>query len=696
MSEDDAVRELARRAGIAVEWTNADNAAATVAVPVLRRILAALGLPAETPQQIVESGDRLAADEALRANAPLITATTDEPIDLGDADEPTSATASLVTESGSRRDVRLERIGARLRLPGISEPGYHALHLRDRVITLAVAPKRCFTPADIAGDARLWGIAVQLYGLRHAGDGGIGNTAGLSALARGAAYYGADAIGLSPTHAMFSADVGRYRPYSPSSRLFLNPLHADPVIVFGHERVAAAIDELALAERLKSLENSDLIDWPACAAAKLAILSRLFDGMSEQEARGAGDAALSFADFRRRGGELLEQHAVFEALHAARLAADPPCWNWRQWPAAWQDPQSAEVRAFAATNAREITFHMFLQWIADRSFAAAQAHAKTAGMRIGLIADLAVGTDVGGSDAWARRGDLLVGLSVGAPPDAFSPHGQNWALTTFSPRALVAEGFAPVIATLRAALRNAGGVRIDHAMGLRRLWLIPEGMSATEGAYLTYPFDDLVRLIKLESFRHRAVVIGEDLGTVPEGFREELDEAGVAGMRVLWFERDGHSFRPPQWWSPHAVATTTTHDLPTVAGWWRGADIDTRAQLGWLGPGGDREVQKQQRARDRALLWAAFRDAGVVPHSDPPANPNEVVDAAVDFIAATPSQLSMIPLEDMLGLPDQPNLPGTVDEHPNWCRRYPGDAGALFDVPQVRRRALSLQQRNSK
>jgi 4-alpha-glucanotransferase len=694
MSEDDAVRDLARRAGIAVEWTNASNAAATVAVPVLRRILAALGLPAETPQQIVESGERLAADEALRVNAPLVTAMVDEPIELGDTGMPTSAAASLVTESGARRDVRLVRIGARSRLSGISEPGYHTLHLRDRVVTLAVAPKRCFTPEDIGGDARLWGTAVQLYGLRHAGDGGIGSTAGLSALASGAAKYGADAIALSPTHAMFTADAGRYRPYSPSSRLFLNPLHADPATVFGHERVAAAIGDLALTERLESFENADLIDWSACAAAKLTILRRLFDGMSEQEAASSGDEALSFANFQRRGGELLEQYAVFEALHAARLAANPPCWNWRQWPAAWQDPQSTEVRAFAAANSREIFFHMFLQWIADRSLAAAQAHAKTAGMRIGLIADLAVGTDVGGSDGWARRRDLVVGLTVGAPADAFSRHGQNWALTTFSPRALVAEGFAPMIAMLRAAFRNAGGVRIDHAMWLRRLWLIPEGVSATEGAYLSYPFEDLVRLIKLESFRHRAVVIGEDLGTVPEGFREALTAAGVAGMRVLWFERDGHSFRPPQWWSPHAVATTTTHDLPTVAGWWRGADIDTRAQLGLLEPNGGAEAQKEERARDRELLWAAFRDAGVAADPDPPADTNEVVDAAVNFIAATPSELAVVPLEDMLALPDQPNLPGTVDEHPNWCRRYPGDAGALFDAPQVRRRALSLQQRS--
>jgi 4-alpha-glucanotransferase len=288
----------------------------------------------------------------------------------------------------------------------------------------------------------------------------------------------------------------------------------------------------------------------------------------------------------------------------------------------------------------------------------------------------------------------VVGLNVGAPPDLFNPLGQDWGLTAFSPRALVATGFAPFIATLRAALRNGGGVRIDHAMGLWRLWLVPEGAPPTEGAYLTYPLDDLVRLITLESSRHRAIVIGEDLGTVPVGFREILADAGIAGMRVLWFERDGEDFRAPRTWALHAVAMTSTHDLPTVAGWWRGADIEARAALGMLGPGGDAKAEKRRRARDRKLLWAAFRHAGVAADERVPDDDAGAVDAAVRFIAATPAELALVPLEDMLGLPDQPNLPGTVDAYPNWRRRYPGDARSTFDAPQVQKRARSLQRRS--
>jgi 4-alpha-glucanotransferase len=694
MNDDAAVRNLARRVGIAVEWTDSAEVPQVVAVPVLRRVLAALGFPTATSREIAESGERLDADDA-RGSAPLVTAAMGEPIELVAHCDTRPTTALLVMESGLRRHIRPERVGNRLILDGVAEPGYHTLHIRDQAVTLAVAPKRCFSPQDMVAKPRLWGIAVQLYGLRHTGDGGIGTTAGLCVLAAGAARFGADAIALSPTHAIFSSDLTRYSPYSPSSRLLLNPLHADPNIIFGADRVASVIGELGLIEQWAALEAADLIDWPRCAAVKLAVLRRLFDSLGGSgRQRDPLDRAL--ANFRSEGGDLLEKHATFDALQASRLAANGKRWDPRQWPSDWRDSRSAQVRVFATANSREIAFHIFLQWIADRSLAAAQAHARAAGMRIGLVSDLAVGMEAGGSHAWSCQQDLLVGLNVGAPPDAFNPLGQDWGLTAFSPRALVTHGFAPFVATLRAALRNAGGLRIDHVMGLRRLWLVPEGAGPTEGAYLAYPLDDLVRLIKLESFRHRAIVIGEDLGTVPQGFRQALLDTGIAGMQVLWFERDRGKFRPPQAWPEHAVAMTSTHDLPTVAGWWRGADIDARAKLGLLGPDGNARTLKRRRSRDRARLWSAFREAGLAARPEAPRDAADAVDAAVRFVAATPAQLALIPLEDMLGVSEQPNMPGTVDEHPNWRRRYPGEARSLFEAPQVERRARFLQRRSAR
>jgi 4-alpha-glucanotransferase len=312
-------------------------------------------------------------------------------------------------------------------------------------------------------------------------------------------------------------------------------------------------------------------------------------------------------------------------------------------------------------------------------------------MRIGLIADLAVGANPSGSDAWTGADDIFGGLQIGAPPDLFNTKGQNWGLTTFSPRALRDGGFAPFIAMLRSCMRHAGGARIDHAMGLLRLWVIPTGAEPSDGAYLAYPVDDLFRLVALESRRHRAIVIGEDLGTVPPGFRERLARAGIYGMRVLWFERDEHGFLAAAAWPAETVAMTSTHDLPTVTGWWSGHDLDSRNHCGLLA---DVAGERAARIKDRQALWRAFRSAhvddGDVPTRD---EGQRVADASVNFIAATPSRLALLPLEDALARKDQPNLPGTVEAHPNWRRRYPGKAGALLDPPDVRRRVEMLAQR---
>jgi 4-alpha-glucanotransferase len=269
--------------------------------------------------------------------------------------------------------------------------------------------------------------------------------------------------------------------------------------------------------------------------------------------------------------------------------------------------------------------------------------------------------------------------------------GQDWGLSGFSPRALIASGFAPFIATLRAAMAHAGGVRIDHAMGLARLWLVPQGASAKDGAYLAYPVDDLIRLLALESHRHRAVVIAEDLGTVEPAFRRRLAKAGIAGMDVLWFQRDGKSFLAPSRWRRDAVAMTTTHDLPTVAGWWQGADIATRRALGLVT---DEQRETQERARDRSALWGAFRKAGEACADEPPPDDSApAVDAAIGFTARSAAPLALISIEDILGLAEQPNVPGTIDEHPNWRRRLGQPAAEVLNAPAAQRRLRILRGR---
>jgi 4-alpha-glucanotransferase len=616
---EDAVLARARTAGVAVDWTDATGRPQRVRTETLRRLLEALD-----------------GIDALPGPPPLVTARIGRPIVLPglDGDHP----AELALEDGGVKSVTL-RDGA---LPGIARPGYHRLRVADREITLAVAPARCITLQNIGGGERMWGVAAQVYSLRRAGDGGIGDVGSVRDLAEAAARHGADAVALSPVHSLFPHDPARYGPYSPSSRLFLNPLYADPSATF--DAAALAADD--------AMEGAALIDWPAAGAAKFARLRVLFDGFDEIDT----PLLREFERFVVEGGDALRQHARFEAEQAAGSER----------------------------------YHLFLQWITARSFAAGQQAAKAAGMRIGLLSDLAIGMDRAGSHAWSRRSDLLMGLSIGAPPDAFNPHGQDWGLTGFSPHALVASGFAPFLATLRAALAWSGGVRIDHIMGLMRLWLIPRGQPAGEGAYLAYPLEDLLALLALESHRHNAVVIGEDLGTVPPGFRTRLRRAGIAGMDVLWFERTRLHFRKPSRWRADAVAMTTTHDLPTVAGWWSGEDIRTRRALGLGTPG-----EEQARQQDRARLWRAFAKAGLdgsMPAADQPA---AAVDAALGYVAQSPSPLMLAPLEDVLGLAEQPNLPGTIDEHPNWRRRLDPPARELFDAPAVRHR-LDVIRRHRK
>lgn len=689
-ADDKMLAELARSAGLMVDWVDSGERARAVSPESLRSILQALGLPCSTRAEMRESRARLA--QAASVPPPMLTTDVGAALSLEGMSE---GRAELILEDGTHRDIVLESCGSgRVTLPAIDTPGYHHLHIGEKILKLAIAPQTAETIQMRANGRPLWGLAAQLYGLRRPGDDGMGDATALRLLVKQAAQHGADAIALSPVHALFGAEPGKFSPYSPSSRLALNPLLCDPAIVFGEERIVRLKNESGIAN---VNDTEGLIDWPKATARKLALLSALFDAFWIDLNEDPDNARCrDFLKFRQEAGTNVESHALFEALSAERKRIDPLHSGWHDWPSTLQDPANAAVADFAADHARDIAFHIFLQWLAQRSLAAAQAEAIRSGMRIGLIADLAIGMESGGSHAWARQNDLLIGLTVGAPPDLFNPKGQNWGLTSFSPRELSAQAFAPFIATLRAVLSQSGGIRIDHVMGLARLWLIPEGAEASEGAYLTYPLDDLLRLVKLESARHRAVVIAEDLGTVPAGFRESIADAGIAGMDVLWFARDAKGFLPPHKWRADAVAMTSTHDLPTVAGWWRGADLDLRAKFDLLELGQTLESAKKQRSEDRVALWDAFQAGGTVPENSPmPEDAGTAVDAALAFVAATPAALVLAPLEDLLAIEEQPNLPGTIDQHPNWRRRYAASVEDIFSDSKVTERAKVLSRRGT-
>ncbi|EJM00124.1 4-alpha-glucanotransferase [Pseudomonas sp. GM102] len=668
---------LASLAGLAVDWIDANGRPQRVTPAVLRSVLSGLGHPANTAQEIDASLLQLQEVQQTRHLPPLLTCDVGVGLDLAHYFEPQTP-CEIHLEDGSRINLKLDDNAV---LPGLVPVGYQHVSIDDQSFTLAVAPQRCYSVGDAVDsqNPRAWGLSVQLYSLRRPGDGGFGDTQALEDLARVAGERGAEALAISPLHAMFSGDTQRYSPYSPSSRLFLNSLYAAPGAILGERALRTAIDATGLAAELKHLEAQPLIDWPTAAEAKHRLLEALYEGFTHGEHPLHPD----FSSFRHAGGEALENHCRFEAIQEVR-ARDGESLDWREWPEQWRDPRSTALAHFAEENSTRIGYYAFCQWLIARSLERAQTAARGAGMGIGLIADLAVGADGGGSQAWSRQDELLTSLTVGAPPDILNRSGQGWGISAFSPEGLVRNGFRAFIEMLRANFAHAGGLRIDHVMGLQRLWVIPNDAPPSDGAYLYYPVDDLLRLLTLESHRHQAIVLGEDLGTVPEGLREKLIARSILGMRVLLFEQDNTHFKPILDWPDNALATTSTHDLPTLNGWWHGRDIDWSARLNLVDAPGEIEW-RQHREREREGLRRVL--------SEDPQNfreesheTDQVLDAAIRFLGHTRAPLVLLPMEDALGIEQQANLPGTTDTHPNWSRRLPGDSEALLDDPDAARR----------
>jgi 4-alpha-glucanotransferase len=675
---DAALLRLAALNGIDTEWHDYRGEHHHVGLDTVRTLLRAVGVDAALPEQAL--ADALARQRRgtlpalLTGHAGGVLAV---PLGEAEANGPIAwevIDAAGVAHHGSGEPFRAENGLPHLAVTLPGETGEARVRFLGREARVLVAPPACHRGALAQG--RLWGTGAQLYGLRGAGDGGLGHLGLLPGLARAAADAGGDALAVSPLHALFAADPGAYSPYSPSHRAMLNGWMADPgglVEIISREQLIAA---LGIGAEVAALEALTLVDYARALPLRLGLLRALFARFQALPEAAAPREA--FAAFRAAGGATLENHARFEALHGHHFLNDSAAWDWRGWPAPYRDPCSEAVDRFAAEHAQEVAFHAFLQWLAARQLDAAQAAARSAGMAVGLIADLAVGNHPGGSRAWSGTAALLPGVSIGAPPDLLNTVGQDWGLTTFAPGPLAAAGFGPFIEDLRAAMAHAGGIRLDHVMGLQRIWCIPAGARPHEGAYLRFPVADMLRIVAAESVRAQAIVIGEDLGTVPERYGETLAAHGLYGIRVLFFEREGAGFAPPNRYASHATATSTTHDLATVAGWWEGADIPLRGKLGLLMPGESEQQAEEARTHERQALWHALVEHGGAQGEAPARAEHQLGTAVARFLGATPSPLVLLPLEDATMTPEQPNLPGTVAEHPNWCRRLPRPAEVML------------------
>lgn len=533
------------------------------------------------------------------------------------------------------------------------------------------AARACFVPEWLK-ESRCWGISCQLYGLHSERSQGIGDFEDLARLAEFAATLGADFVGTNPLHALFGAEPERASPYSPSSRRFLNPVYI-------------ALDPLSQGVA----PRSELVEYTRVVAHKRKVLEVLF---SKRDVNDAGLAA-----FMEEQGAALQDFATFEALSEAMVAKGHGS-GWHQWPEVYRDRTSDAVQAFAEANAELIAFHAWLQWLASAQLGEAQRRARAAGMRIGLYLDVAVGVASDGMETWADPELVVAGARIGAPPDLFNAKGQDWGLAPLSPAILRARGLAPFERDLEGSMRHAGAVRIDHAMSVQRLFWIPGDATAAGGGYVRYPFEEMLAKLADVSHAAEALVIGEDLGTVPKGFRERMAEAEVHSYRLMLFERDADgTYLPPDVYPAQALACLATHDLPAFAGWWIGRDIELRSTIGLITQEVETQSRAERKAERQALLQALVAQRLLSKaEADEAAGaetvPEAVVVAAHVFVARTPSRLMLAQLEDLVGATYQTNLPGTDREHANWRRILGPSLEDLAAHPLLSRVAAAIAQ----
>lgn len=720
---EDALRRLCARFGIATEYHDVWGQRHEVPREALDTLLrdAGVALPGEMsdPQrQYAEAEAEAGRAEWRRALPPVQRVSSGSqsfrvalrlPLDTQHfkwrlVDESGAFQEGAVQVSSLHASERAEIDGAMhalypLEIPLALPAGYHLLSIVGLAgETLVVcAPAHCHRPPALDGGGRLWGLSLQLYGLRSQRNWGMGDFTDLGAFVAQAAREGAGVIGLNPLHALFPHNPAHTSPYSPSSRSHLNVLYIDVEAVPDFLDCAPARARVGSPDflaRLAALRDAPLVDHAGVAAAKHEVLELLYLRFQQ---RPSGDAEVeALARFRERGGEAVRQHALFEALQAHFHQLDPQVWGWPAWPEDFQDLDHPRVAAFAEEYAQRVGYFEYLQWQASRQLEAVGARCRALGMPVGLYLDLAVSVDRGGSDAWRHRASFALGAGVGAPPDVFNPNGQDWGLPPLRPDRLRDNRYAVFIEALRANMRGAGAIRIDHVMMLMRLFWIPGGGTPREGTYVHYPYEELLAILALESERHRCLVIGEDLGTVPDAMRDAMRRFGVLSYRLLYFEREGEGFKAPADYPRDAVVAISTHDLPTLAGWWSAHDLRTRFELGMF-PGPELfEQQVLERAQEKVrLLQTVQRHAALPPGSLAAAAGGSALDADAvaalhGFLAAAPSSILMAQLEDALGEVEQPNLPGTVGQHPNWRRKYGQGLEDLWQGAIARRLCATL------
>ena len=711
---DPALGELADRFGISTQFYDWKGRHTQVGEQTVIAILAEFGVDASTPERARAAAQRVRDDHWRRIVQPCVVLRAGQEGRV-DVHVPAGAPVSLriVGEDGNDhlpwqvdnwnpdRPIDGRMIGeATFGIPGNLPLGYHELivtigtHDADgsaadggihatATSTIIVTPNRVGLPRRM-GASRVWGYAAQLYSVRSHHSWGLGDLTDLADLCTWSASQGAGYLLTNPLHAAEVAGRMEPSPYLPSSRLFVNPIYIRPELIAEYHDLDQYDASLIESLRTTTLDDDPqaLLDrdrtWQAKSQA-LELIHRVDMSASRR---------MAFTAFRVARGRRLEDFATWcllSELHGS---------DWHDWPAELHDPHGAAVARVRREHADRIDFHMWLQWIADQQLSTAQSSGTDAGMPVGLICDLAVGVNGSGADAWMLNGLFAREMNVGAPPDPFNQAGQDWGQPPMRPDVLEQMAYAPLREMVSNALRHAGGVRIDHIMGLFRLWWVPKGLGPRHGAYVRYNHEAMVGVVALEAYRAGALVIGEDLGTVEPWVRDHLASRGILGTSIMWFETgpDGRP-RQPQQWREHAMSSVTSHDLPPTSSYLRGDHVELRDRLGLLTESVDEERENARRERETWL--ASLRQQGVLEADED--DPEQVTLAMHTLLTRTPSKVINATLTDAVGDPRTQNLPGTEDEYPNWRVPLSGPDGEpvyledLYSSDRVARMAKVLR-----
>lgn len=583
--------------------------------------------------------------------------------------------------------------------------GYHSLSLviDDDVLgtmRLIVAPQSCFKPKALTQGHKVWGLSVQLYCLRSTNNWGVGDFSDLSFLIEKLAKQGAQFVGLNPIHALYPANANACSPYGPSSRRWLNFIYIDVTSLDGFLQTSTqeVVSSEEFQRQLQQARNADLVDYELVTKLKLQALEKVFEYQNSQYLTKNTKLNKAFKAFVDDGGDSLQTLAVYDALQENLAAKGKESWGWPVFPKEFSDFHNPAVKTFTKKHAKRVKFFLWLQWHAALQLEQANQVAKQNDMLIGLYRDLAVGVSEGSAEIWGNKGLYCTDASVGAPPDILGPLGQNWGLPPMDPDKLYQQQYQPIIELFDSNMRATGALRIDHVMALLRLWWVAKGDSAKQGGYVYYPVDDLLAILALESHRHQSLVIGEDLGTVPEEIRIKLAENGVYSYRVFFFEqaKDGGFFSPSHY-PEQSMSTLTTHDMPTLSGYWHCHDLELGKELGLyptqeiLNTLYDSRHENKQSILDtlhghQSVSEEVGRDVHNVPMSK-----------ALNFgmqlhMAGGSSELLSLQLEDWLEMDKPVNIPGTFNEYPNWRRKLTRNLQDIFADSSLNSLAAKLTE----